>query len=83
MYVPYIHNINHITSFVSVDPYYIDHMDTEKDQYQHKMHKTVTILKLQNSFNIWGLASSGLLAFSDLGPLCNYEYEQIFCYTRW
>jgi hypothetical protein len=62
----------------------------EKDRYQHKI---VTILQLQNSFNIWGLASDGLLtqqdkhtqdtlfmAFSDLGPLCNYEYEQILCF---
>jgi hypothetical protein len=74
---------NHITSFVSVDLYYNVHMDIEKDQYQRKMHKTVTILQLQNSFNIWGLAFNGLLtqqdrhtqdtlfmAFSDLGPLC-------------
>jgi hypothetical protein len=40
MYVPYIHNINHITSFVSVDLYYNDHMDIEKDkkiyQYQER-----------------------------------------------
>jgi hypothetical protein len=76
---------NHITSFVSVDPYCNVRMDIEKDQYRHQ---TVKILQLQSSLNIWGLASNGLLteqdtlfmAFSDLGPLCNYEYEQILCY---
>jgi hypothetical protein len=56
---------NHITLFVSVDPYYNVHMDIEKDQYQHNMHTTVTVLQLQNSFNILSLASNGLLTQQD------------------